>query len=87
MARKPNFIKRKKRKVHGATFWDNEYTNPSHLKLSTIESGDLAKFTRWIERQGNETVLPKHASAFDASTPAAQGARRQALAEHWLASL
>lgn len=66
MARKPNFIRRKKRKVHGATFWDNEYTNPSHLKLSTIESGDLAKFTRWIERQGNETVLPKHASAFDA---------------------
>lgn len=66
MARKPNFIKRKKRKVHGATFWDNEYTNPSHLKLSTVESGDLAKFTRWLERQGNELVLPKDASAFDA---------------------
>ena len=66
MARKPNFIKKKTRKVHGATFWDNEYSNPQYLKLSTIESGDLAKFTRWIERQGNETVLPKYASAFDA---------------------
>jgi ubiquinone/menaquinone biosynthesis C-methylase UbiE len=66
MAVKPNFTKKRKRKVHGATFWDTEYTNPSHLKLSTVESGDLAKFTRWIERQGNELVLPKHASAIDA---------------------
>lgn len=66
MAVKPNFTKKKKRKVHGTTFWDTEYTNPSHLKLSTIESGDLAKFTRWIARQNNELILQPGTSAIDA---------------------
>jgi SAM-dependent methyltransferase len=64
MARKPNFVKKKKRQVHGATFWDQEYTNPKHLKLSVIESGDLVKFTRWIARQEDSTTLT--GSAFDA---------------------
>jgi len=66
MAIKPNFTKKKKRKVHGAAFWDKEYTNPEHLKLSTMKSGDLAKFMRWIERQGNETVLKNGVSVLDA---------------------
>lgn len=66
MAVKPNFTKKKKRKVHGATFWDTEYTNPSHLKLSTAESGDLAKFMRFMERQKNELVLRPGVSTFDA---------------------
>lgn len=66
MAVKPNFTKKKKRKVHGATFWDTEYTNPSHLKLSTVESGDLAKFTRWLERQKGTIELEKNASVIDA---------------------
>jgi SAM-dependent methyltransferase len=66
MAVKPNFTKKKKRKVHGATFWDTEYTNPSHLKLSTVESGDLAKFMRFLERQKNELVLRQGVSAIDA---------------------
>lgn len=66
MARKPNFVKKKKRKVHGAAFWDKEYTNPEHLKLSTTHSEDLAKFTRWIERQGNEEILRPDASVIDA---------------------
>ncbi len=66
MARKPNFVKKKKRKVHGATFWDMEYTNPTHLKLSTAESGDLVKFTRFITRQKNELVLKPGGSAIDA---------------------
>lgn len=64
MAMKPNFTKKKKRKVHGATFWDREYTNPEHLKLSIVESGDLVKFTRWLERQTNDTTLAD--SVFDA---------------------
>ncbi len=51
MAFKPNFTKKKKRRVHGTTFWDAEYTNPTHLKLSTAESEDLAKFMRWLGRQ------------------------------------
>jgi len=67
MARKPNFTRKKKRKVHGATFWDKEYTNPGHLKLSMNESEDLAKFTRWIaRRKGIQPILSPEQSAFDA---------------------
>jgi SAM-dependent methyltransferase len=67
MAVKPNFTKKKKRKVHGATFWDQEYTNPAHLKLSTNHSEDLAKFTRWHERQkGLTPILEPNQSALDA---------------------
>jgi len=50
MAVKPNFAKKKKRKKHGATFWDEEYKNPSHLKISENHSGELEKFTRWLFR-------------------------------------
>lgn len=66
MAIKPNFTKKKKRKVHGTTFWDQEYTNPSHLKLSTVESGDLAKFTRWLIRNETGHVLRVGGSVIDA---------------------
>lgn len=66
MAVKPNFTKKKKRKVHGATFWDKEYTSPEHLKLSTVESGDLAKFMRFLMRQKNELVLRPGTSVIDA---------------------
>ncbi len=66
MAVKPNFTRKKKRKVHGATFWDKEYTTPEHLKLSTNESEDLAKFTRWIERRERMDVLAPGVSVVDA---------------------
>jgi SAM-dependent methyltransferase len=66
MARKPNFTKKKKRKAHGATFWDREYTNPEYLKLSLNESGDLTKFTRWVIRFKRGDILGVGASAFDA---------------------
>ena len=66
MPKKPNFTPKKKRKVHGAAFWDREYTNPEHLKLSTAESADLAKFTRWISRQKREDILQPDTSAIDA---------------------
>lgn len=66
MAMKPNFVRKKKRKVHGATFWDKEYTNPEHLKLSENESADLAKFTRWVIRRERGDVLTEGASAVDA---------------------
>lgn len=66
MAVKPNFTRKKKRKVHGATFWDKEYTNPEHLKLSTNESEDLAKFTRWVERRERGDLLTPASSVFDA---------------------
>ncbi|MCA9353933.1 MAG: methyltransferase domain-containing protein [Candidatus Kaiserbacteria bacterium] len=66
MAVKPNFTRKKKRKVHGAAFWDKEYTNPEHLKLSEAESADLAKFTRWTERRKREDILATGSSAIDA---------------------
>lgn len=65
MARKPNFTPKKKRKAHGATFWDKEYTKPEHLKLSTNESEDLAKFTRWILRRKRDDILSENASVTD----------------------
>lgn len=66
MPMKPNFTKKKKRQVHGPTFWDTEYNNPQYLKLSTNESEDLAKFTRWVERFGRGDILSAEASALDA---------------------
>jgi SAM-dependent methyltransferase len=65
MARKPNFVRKKKRKVHGATFWDREYTQPEHLKLSTKESQDLAKFTRWLVRRDRHDLLHADEQVFD----------------------
>lgn len=65
MPRKPNFVRKKKRKVHGATFWDKEYTNPEHLKLSSSESQDLAKFTRWLIRRNRGDLLASGESVLD----------------------
>lgn len=65
MAHKPNFTKKKKRKQHGATFWDNEYTNPAHLKLSTKQSEDLEKFTRWVIRRKREDIFFPTAQVLD----------------------
>ncbi|MEN9922439.1 MAG: hypothetical protein RL097_716 [Candidatus Parcubacteria bacterium] len=66
MARKPNFVRKKKRKVHGATFWDAEYKNPQHLKLSENVSEDLAKFTRWLLRSESQHLLTAGNSVYDA---------------------
>lgn len=66
MPMKPNFVRKKKRQVHGTTFWDQEYNNPTHLKLSTKESEDLAKFTRWLIRRERTDLLTPPASAIDA---------------------
>lgn len=66
MARKPNFVRKKKRKVHGSAFWDKEYTNPQHLKLSVRESEDLAKFTRWVIRRERHDLLQPNESVIDA---------------------
>jgi len=40
MTKRP-FIRKPKRKLHGTTFWDSEYKNAGHLKLSTEQSEDL----------------------------------------------
>jgi len=56
MAKRP-FIRKQKRKTHGATFWDSEYKSASHLKLSTEASSDLIKFTRWLSRQDDHGLM------------------------------
>lgn len=67
MARKPNFTRHKKKKKHGATFWDQEYTNPAHLKLSENVSADLEKFIRWYNRQKKlPPLFEQGKKAFDA---------------------
>lgn len=58
-------IKNQKRKRHGVSFWDREYTNPDHLSLSDEASGDLLKFTRWLERQTKRSVLNPTSSVID----------------------
>jgi len=58
-------VKNHKRKAHGTTFWDQEYTKPEHLALSTEASEDLEKFTRWLERQSKRTLLNPLSSAID----------------------
>lgn len=65
MPMKPNFTPKKKRKVHGPAFWDKEYTNPEHLKLSTNASEDLAKFTRWIIRRNRTDIITPGQSVLD----------------------
>lgn len=65
MAFKPNFTRKKKRKAHGATFWDNEYKNPEHLKLSVNQSEDLEKFTRFVIRQKRDELLSPGAQVLD----------------------
>ncbi len=60
------FIRKLKRKRHGATFWDNEYASGGEfLALSDAESEDLAKFTRWLSRQKEELPLGKETQVLD----------------------
>jgi len=65
MAIKPNFTRKKKRKKHGESFWDAEYNNPEHLKLSIKPSEDLEKFTRWVARRKREDILSPEANVLD----------------------
>lgn len=64
MAKRP-FIRKIKRKRHGATFWDHEYTEGGHLKLSDEAAEDLKKFCRWLERQHGQEYLNPTVSVTD----------------------
>lgn len=60
------FIRKQKRKRHGATFWDQEYASGGeHLALSSEESEDLAKFVRWQARQKSELPVSGAADVLD----------------------
>ena len=64
MAKRP-FIRKPKRKKHGATFWDHEYSSGGHLKLSDDAGEDLKKFTRWLTRQTQKEFLNPMGSVLD----------------------
>lgn len=64
MAKRP-FIRKQKKRRHGANFWDNEYKHAEHLKLSTEVSEDLAKFTRWLARRKRDDILTPPTSVAD----------------------
>lgn len=64
MAKRP-FIRKQKRKKHGVTFWDNEYKNADHLRLSTDHSEDLEKFTRFVIRRNRGDILGVGQSVLD----------------------
>lgn len=64
LAKRP-FIRKQKRKAHGTTFWDLEYKNADHLKLSTDHSEDLEKFTRYVIRAKRGDVLGVGQSVLD----------------------
>lgn len=60
------FIHHKKKRIkHGTAFWDSEYKNPEHLKLSEEAGGDLMKFCRWLERRSKMTLLNATNSVID----------------------
>lgn len=63
------FVRKQKRKRHGATFWDSEYASGGeHLALSSDESEDLAKFVRWLSRQKKDFPLAKSFDVLDLGT-------------------
>jgi SAM-dependent methyltransferase len=64
MAKRP-FKRKIKRKRHGASFWDHEYTEGGHLKLSDEAAEDLKKFCRWLQRQHGNAYLNPTASVTD----------------------
>jgi SAM-dependent methyltransferase len=58
-------VKNRKNNRHGTAFWDQEYTKAEHLSMSVEVSGDLEKFTRWLERQTKRTILNPTSSVAD----------------------
>ena len=54
-----------KRRLKGKEFWNAEYKDGGHLALSTNQSEDLEKFTRWLERESGRKSLNVTASVLD----------------------
>lgn len=64
MGKRP-FKRKIKRNVHGSAFWDREYAQGGHLKLSEDAADDFVKFTRWLQRQSGKMHLNPTESALD----------------------
>ena len=54
-----------KKRPNSQKFWDTEYKKSDYLKLSTEESEDLVKFTRFLEREFGRKYLHPIASVLD----------------------
>lgn len=54
-----------KKRPNSQKFWDSEYKEGGHLALSTEESEDLVKFTRFLEREFGRKYLNPIASVLD----------------------
>lgn len=54
-----------KKRPNSQKFWDTEYKKGGHLALSTEESEDLVKFTRFLEREFGRKYLNPIASVLD----------------------
>ncbi|MAZ30398.1 hypothetical protein CL655_03930 [bacterium] len=80
MAKRP-FKRKIKRKRHGASFWDHEYTEGGHLKLSDEAAEDLKKFCRWLAREHGTEHL--HPGAFVADFGCGNGRNLIYLAEQF----
>ncbi len=68
MAKKKNF-KPKNKKKHslkkGKEFWNDEYSNKDHLKISDNPSSDMIKFYRWLDRYDPYFLPYKGGSVLD----------------------
>ncbi|MFT5036909.1 MAG: SAM-dependent methyltransferase [Candidatus Azotimanducaceae bacterium] len=64
MTKRP-FIHKPKRQKKGISFWDAEYAEGGHLKLSDDASEDFEKFTRFLVRQTKKELLNPTGSVLD----------------------
>ena len=46
-------------------FWEQEYRNPKHLKMSDEPSGDLIDFINWAERNAEWPAFPSGGTVLD----------------------
>lgn len=56
---------KKKRRAKGAGFWDQEYTEAHHLKMSERPSEDLERFMRFVYRQKESFMPRQHVKVMD----------------------
>jgi SAM-dependent methyltransferase len=55
----------KNKKRSSKSFWESEYRDGGHLKLSMNPSEDLEKFTRWLIRERGHALLNVTSSVLD----------------------
>ncbi len=51
--------------VKSKKFWNDEYKNPEHLKMSSEPSSDLITFVRWAEKNAEWNPFPKDGFILD----------------------